>query len=233
MNSVITYILAMICLLPATVGAIRYKRIDVRHVPLVFMMLLDVAMETIYRMKIHAGLAFNVYLTVNFALYLYLASGSKYVSNIFMWALVWVSIMIGSLNYVFFDVLCKPFLNEQSNLTLLHSIYLLCYVSVVALFISIKILSKQIIEINSKLTKNFWFWAGISFILYNAYTLLIFGENIFALSNTSYGKTIGVIHHFVNVAYYLFLTVAILKASNNTVPFSIKFSNNKISGYPV
>ena len=89
--------------------------------------------------------------------------------------------------------------------------YLLCFVSAIMLYVSINILSRQTIAIKYKLINNCWFWISSFSIIYNAFTLLIFGLYFFAMFNTPKGKAIGDIQHFANLVCYLFFAVAIIK----------------------
>ena len=79
------------------------------------------------------------------------------------------------------------------------------------LYVSINILSRQTIAIKYKLINNCWFWISSFSIIYNAFTLLIFGLYFFAMFNTPKGKAIGDIQHFANLVCYVFFAVAIIK----------------------
>jgi hypothetical protein len=94
---------------------------------------------------------------------------------------------------------------------LLAFYYLLCYVSAAMLIISIDILSRQTMAIKYKMVNNFWFWLSSFSIIYNAFTLLVFGLYIFAMSDTPKGKAIGTIQQISNTVCYMFFIVAMLK----------------------
>lgn len=198
--------MAMACLLPTVAGIYRYNKIDKKYHPFIFMMMLDVVIELIIFSAVKfPGLAkfsrvlVNLYMHLNFDLFLYFAYINKYLSKKTMQVLIVIALVIGIINYIYYGTLFKPFF------------YLLCFVSGVMLIISTDILSRQIMVIKYKLINNFWFWVSSFSIVYNAFTLLIFGLYVFAMFNTPNGKAIGSIQHFVNAACYIFFTVAIFR----------------------
>jgi hypothetical protein len=206
MNADITYMLAMSCVLPALVGIYRYNKIDRKYHPFIYMMILTALIETIFYLaeKFPAfgrfpRLAVNVYMLVNFLLFLYFVYINGYLGKkMFPWLIVAAS-----------AVFLANFIYEQSILKTF--IYLLCFVSALMLIISIDILSRQTMAIKYKLVNNCWFWISSSSIVYNAFTLLIFGLYFFAMRDTPKGKAIGVIQHFANALCYIFFAVAMLK----------------------
>ena len=206
MNEDITYFMAMTCILPAATGVYKYKRIDKKYHPFIFMMLLDVLIETIIYLAIKftglqraSRLAVNLYMHLNFGLFLYFVYINNYLTKKAMQLLIVIAVFIGIFNYIYYGTLFTPFF------------YLLCFASAAMLIISIDILSRQILVIKDKLVNNSWFWISSFSILYNAFTLLIFGLYFFALFDTPNGKAIGIIQHFVNVACYVFFAVAIFR----------------------
>lgn len=207
MNKDVTYLMAMTCVLPAAIGIYMYKRIDKKYHPFIYMMLLDVIIETIVYLPLKfsglAGvsrLAVNLYTYLNFGLFIYFVYINKYLTKKAMQLLITIAAIIGIFNFIYAGTLSTPFFY-----------YLLCFVSAVMLIISIDILSRQIMEIKDKLANNFWFWASSFSILYNSFTLLIFGLYVFAMFETPNGKAIGSIQHFVNATCYVFFGVAIFR----------------------
>ena len=206
MNADITYILAMSCVLPALIGIYRYNKIHSRYHPFIQMMILAVLIETIIYISIkfpkYGGywqLAVNIYTLVNFALFLYFTQINGYLSKKAMQWLLAVACLVCLFNYLYEHTVLKTFF------------YLLCFVSAIMLYVSINILSRQTIAIKYKLINNCWFWISSFSIIYNAFTLLIFGLYFFAMFNTPKGKAIGDIQHFANLVCYLFFAVAIIK----------------------
>ena len=206
MNADITYILAMSCVLPALIGIYRYNKIHSRYHPFIQMMILAVLIETIIYISIkfpkYGGywqLAVNVYTLVNFALFLYFTQINGYLSKKAMQWLLAVACLVCLFNYLYEHTVLKTFF------------YLLCFVSAIMLYVSINILSRQTIAIKYKLINNCWFWISSFSVIYNAFTLLIFGLYFFAMFNTSRGKAIGDIQHFANLICYIFFAVAIIK----------------------
>lgn len=206
MNADITYLMAMSCVLPAAAGIYKYKGINSRYHPFIYMMILDVVVETIYYLAFKfpelgrfPQVTVNIYMVLNFGLFLYFVYINDYLSKKAMQLFVAIALLFGVFNYIYLGTIYAPFF------------YLLCYVSAIMLIISIDILSRQIMAIKEKLTDNFWFWVSSFSILYNAFTLLIFGLYIFAMFDTPNGKAIGIIQHFVNVACYVFFAVAIYR----------------------
>jgi hypothetical protein len=206
MNADITYILAMSCVLPALTGIYRYHKIHSKYHPFIQMMILAVLIETIIYISIkfpkYGGywqLAVNIYTFVNFALFLYFTNINGYLSKRWMQWLLAIGAVVCVFNYMYEHTVLKTFF------------YLLCFVSAIMLIISIDILSRQTMVIKNKLINNCWFWISSFSIIYNAFTLLIFGLYYFAMFNTPKGKAIGEIQHFANLICYLFFAVAIIK----------------------
>jgi hypothetical protein len=206
MHEDIVYLMAMSCVLPAVTGIYKYKRTDKKYHPFIYMMILDVIMETIYFLDIKfpgAGgispLAVNLYMHLNFGLFLYFVYINSYLTKKAMQLLIIIAVLIGIFNYIYYGTLFTFFY------------YLLCFVSAVMLIISIDILTRQIMEIKYKLVNNFWFWVSSFSIIYNSFTLLIFGLYVFAMFDTPNGKAIGSIQHFVNAVCYVFFAVAIFR----------------------
>ena len=196
----------MSCVIPATTGIYRYRCIDKKYHPFIYMMVLDVVIETVYYLAFRFEgmekitlLAVNTYMHLNFALFLYFVYVNRYLSKRGVKYLMATALMTGGFNYIYNGTLFAPFY------------YLLCFVCIIMLIVSIDILSRQIMEIKDKLVNNFWFWVSSFSILYNAFTLLIFALFLFAMGNTPNGKAIGSIQHFVNVGCYVFYAVAIWK----------------------
>ncbi len=206
MNADITYILAMSCVLPALIGIFRYHKIHSRYHPFIQMMILAVLIETIIyisnKFPKYGGywqLAVNIYTLLNFILFLYFTQVNAYLSKRAMKWLLAVGCAVCVFNFVYEDTVLKTFF------------YLLCFVSAIMLIISIDILSRQTMAIKHKLVNNFWFWFSSFSIIYNAFTLLIFGLYFFAMFNTPKGKAIGEIQHLANLVCYIFFAIAILK----------------------
>jgi hypothetical protein len=206
MDGAVTYALAMSCLLPAVAGMVRYNKVPRTYHPFIYMMLLTVVVETmVYVIRKTAyshywPLAVNLYTLFNFTLFLYFVSSNGYIRSKSRQRLYITALAVCLFNFIY------------EGYTVLHNFfYLLCYVSSVMLIISIDILSRQTMAIKYKLVNNFWFWFSSFSIIYNAFTLLIFGLYFFAMFQTPKGKTIGNIHHFANLVCYLFFTLAIFK----------------------
>ena len=198
--------LAMSCVFPALIGIYRYYKIHSKYHPFIQMMILAVLIETIiyFSMKFpkygsYWQLAVNIYTLINFALFLYFTQINGYLSKKAMQWLLAIACIVSVFNYIYEHTILKTFF------------YLLCFVSAIMLIISIDILSRQTMAIKYKLINNCWFWISSFSIIYNAFTLLIFGLYYFAMFNTPKGKAIGEIQHFANLICYLFFAVAIIK----------------------
>ena len=196
----------MCCVLPAGVGIYRYNRIDRRYHPFIYMMIITAVIETIYYLALKfpafgrfPRLAVNVYMLVNYALFLYFVYSNGYLNKrVMQWLLV-TAFLVCLINYLYLATFLATFY------------YLLCYVSGVMLIISIDILSRQTMAVKYKMVNNFWFWLSSISIIYNAFTLLVFGLYFFAMSDTPKGKAIGAIQQFSNTVCYMFFIVAMLK----------------------
>ena len=206
MNVDIRYLLSMSCVLPAVVGIYRYNKIDRKYHPLIYMMMLTAVIETIFyialkfaALHIPTRFVVNIYMLVNFFLFLYFVQINNYISKrALQWLLVFAGI-ICLFNYIYERTFLKAFP------------FLLCYVSAVMMIISIDILSRQIMVIKQKLANNFWVWVSIFSIIYNAFTLLIYSQLFFAVTNKQNVNPIANIHHFANLVCYVFFAVAIFK----------------------
>lgn len=206
MNKIIENILSLMCFVPACLGIIIYKRVDKKFHPFIFMMILDFLIEFIFNTILQFSatryfnqLIINFYMVLNFFLYLYFVCINDFISKKIMIIFISMCIPIAVFNGIYNRTILTTFF------------YLLSFVSTVMLFISIDILSKQILVINKRMKNNCWFWISSFSILYNAFTLLIFGLYFFSLFNTPNGKTTFIIHHFVNAFCYLFFAFGIYK----------------------
>jgi hypothetical protein len=206
MNADITYLMAMSCALPAAVGIYKYTGIDRKYHPFIYMMVLDAVIETIYylayRLQVpgkFTQLAVNIYMLLDFGLFMYFVFINGYLGKKPLQGFLAGAVFVSIFNAVYTGTIFTAFF------------YLLCYVSAVMLIVSIDILSRQIMATKEKLIDNFWFWVSSFSILYNAFTLLIFGLYFFAMSDSPNGKAIGGIQHFVNMACYVFFALAIYK----------------------
>lgn len=206
MDAALTYIMAMSCTIPAAAGIYRYKRIGNKFHPFIFMMLFDMVIETVFYLSIRfpamgnfPQLAVNVYILINFALFLYLVHINNYLSKKLMQLLFAAAMVIAVAHSIYAGTVFK-------TLTVLF-----CFIWSVNLIISIDILSRQIMALNEKLFNNFWFWVSSAYILYNAFNLLVFIPVFFTTMDAPNGKAIGNIQHFVNVACYLFYAIAIFR----------------------
>lgn len=206
MNADITYMLAMSCVLPATVGIFRLNKIDKKFHALVYMMILVALLETWIYLGVKypslsglSRLPINIYMLLNLGLFLFFIHSNGHLSKNKMQLLMAAALAVAVFDYIIYNSVSKLFL------------YLLCFVSVVMLIISIDILSRQIMEIKYKLVNNFWFWFSSASVLYNAFNFLIFGVIVFSLWETKNGQSIADIQHFTNALSYVFFTVAIIK----------------------
>jgi hypothetical protein len=170
------------------------------------MMILTAVIETIYYLAAKFSgfgqlprLAVNTYMLVNFALFLHFVNINGYLSKKSLRWMFAVAVLVCLINYIYLQTFLAAFY------------YLLCYVSAIMLIISIDILSRQTMAIKYKLVNNFWFWLSSFSIIYNAFTLLIFGLYFFTMRDTPKGKAIGVIQHFSNTVCYIFFALAMLK----------------------
>ncbi len=206
MNKVIENILSLMCFLPACLGIFKYKRIEKKLHPFIFMMILDFLIEFTFNSVLKFSvtryfnqLIVNLYMLLNFSIFLYLVFINGFISKKLMLIFISISVPIAVFNAIYNGTILTTFF------------YLLSFVSTVMLFISIDILSKQILVINKRMTDNCWFWISSFSILYNGFTLLIFGLYFFSLFNTPDGRTTFIIHHFVNATCYVFFAIGIFK----------------------
>jgi hypothetical protein len=196
------------CVLPAAVGMYRYNKMDSKYHPFIYMMILTMLIETIiyssnkFKFAGYGGfwqLAVNIYMLLNFGLFLYFTKTNGYLNKRVMQGLLVLACIVSVFNYFYEHTVLRTFF------------YQLCFVSVTMLLISIDILSRQTMAIKYKLVNNFWFWFSSFSIIYNALTLLVFGLYFFAMHDSPKAKAIGVIQSFTNTICYIFFAVAMLK----------------------
>jgi hypothetical protein len=206
MDADIKYVLAMSCVLPAVAGIYRLKKIDKKFHAFIYMMILVAVLETWIYLGIKypalsslSRLPINIYMLLNLALFLFFIYSNGYLNKKKMQLLIAAALAVAIFDYIIYNSVYNLFL------------YLLCFVSVVMLIISIDILSKQIMEIQYKLVNNFWFWFSGASVLYNSFNFLIFGVLVFSLIETKNGKSVADIQHFTNAFSYLLFTIAIFK----------------------
>jgi hypothetical protein len=207
MNTDIQFLMGMTCALPAIIGLYRYKRMDEKFHPFVMMMILTVMVELIsylrYKVSLFqkiAPIAVNLYMLVNFGLFIYFIWKNKYLKKIPAQLFMLLSIFIAVYNQ-----------NYNNSLFRLWY-YVIFFVSTVMLFVSVDILSRQMLAVKVKPAKNFWFWFSSISVLYNAYNMLIFGDLCFALFSAQVGEASAMIQHYVNMVCQILFAVAMIKA---------------------
>lgn len=205
MNQKTEFLLGLSCLLPMLYYLFYFNRIDKRYQFLFYLLLTDVAIEILNNTNTQQFLwidtfkkcYFNIYLFINFLVFLWLVYKNKYTGK----TLIALTVSIALAVFIANGLLEKSF-NA-------YFFFFLCYVSSIMLFISIKILSAQIFETSKSWYKNFWFLFSSACILYHSFTVLIFGLFYFSLFDTPNGRSVVYIHHFINVFYYLLMLWAI------------------------
>ncbi len=210
MNSDAAYILAMSAVLPAIVGAVRYKKIDPRYHPFIYMLVLVPLVETIVYISLKTAiyngfskLCINLYLLASFGVFLSLVYKNGYLSRKMGLYFAGALLLTTLVNLV---IVGTPFV-------ILY--YMLCLADCLILFISIDILSKQMMAVKTSLVKNCWFWISSLYVVQHAYSLLLFGIFIFGLSTSIPNiKAIFTIYKVVNAACYLLFIIAVLRIPN-------------------
>jgi hypothetical protein len=185
-------------------GFYKYKKIEQKYHPFIYMIVADFLVEAInftikymFEIKHPPQFYFNFYLIIYFYFFMKLA----YLNN-------FVTKKTRKILFIFLAIvaICNTILNGGVN-----EIYRLVFVfsATVTLYIYTNILSVQILEVNTKITKNFWFWASSFSILYNAFLILLFNLVFFSFAKTPNGRVILNIHYYINAITYLFFTYAI------------------------
>jgi hypothetical protein len=206
------YLFAMTCVLPALVGFYLYRKMQPRYHLLIYMMLLDAVTETIVFIGIKntsftpiADCWTNAYMIITLSFFLTFVKRNGYIKKQLLWVFVAVAVILA----------VYEFYKEGSPFQTFYSL-LLFYMYGVTLFIAINILSKQVTVVNTRLSRNFWFWAGCLFIVQNAYGVFVFGIYHFALLEPIDNKMIGMLTTSVNaVCYCLFAVVMFLVPKRN------------------
>jgi hypothetical protein len=207
-------ILGMSCIIPCIVGIIKYTKIEKKYIFFIYIMWLDffvefsnIILKKVFLIK-NTTFGINTYLIINFIFFLILILQNKFIQKKIVFILIALSIIIAVGNNLYNNSFSK------------FNFFVLCFVSICKLFISIHILSRQIFETYIKPLNNFWFLFSCCAIVYDAFTLLIFGLYFFSLFSTEGGRTVVYIHHFINVFCYLFFAFVILK-----IPKKVSFYN--------
>jgi hypothetical protein len=215
MSKELEFTLAMACVIPAIVGLLKWKQIHSSFHPFIYMMWLVVLNELIVRLlgslpnyTNFRFLVINIYMLFNFGMFLWLIVNHQFMRRKSSLWFFGMAICVGLANYFYTHLILQTFY------------YLLCFVSVVMLFFSIDILSKQVTSVKTKLNDNFWFWFSSISIVYNAFTLLIFASIIFALSKPL-AEGIGAIEHFINPVCYILFAIALFRLANKEPKLSI------------
>jgi hypothetical protein len=204
-------ILGLSCIIPSIIGIVKYKQLDKKYYYFIYLMWLDFLTEfSIIILKrvfliTNANFVVNYYLVINFIFFLVFIWQNKFITKQLVFILTASALIVTVLNHIY----NKSFFD--------FNFFILCFVSICKLFISIHVLSNQIFETNTKPLKNFWFLFSCCAIIYDAFTLLIFGLYFFSLFSTAGGRTVLYIHHFVNVFCYLFFAFIILKIPKKRV----------------
>lgn len=225
MNIDAAYILAMSALLPAVVGAVRYKKIDARYHPFIYMLLLVPLVETIVYISLKTGvyngfskLCLNLYLLASFGFFLSLVHRNGYLNRKMGFCFAGALLVTTLVNLI---IVGSPFV-------ILY--YMLCLADCLILFISIDILSKQMMAVKTSLVKNCWFWISSLYVVQHAYGLLLFGIFIFGLSTISPNiQAIFTIYKVVNAACYLLFIIAVLRIPNKKGADIYQMSQNSLT----
>jgi hypothetical protein len=198
-------ILGLSCIVPGIIGIVKYKQLEKKYHYFIYIIWIDFLTEfcNIVLKKVflipRTNFVVNYYLVINFIFFLVFIWQNKFIQKKLAIVLIGLSIVITVVNH-FYNTSFTDF-----------NFFTLCFVSTCKLFISIHVLSNQVFETNIKPLKNFWFLFSCCAIIYDAFTLLIFGLYFFSLFSTSGGRTVVYIHHFINVFCYLFFAFVILK----------------------
>jgi hypothetical protein len=197
------YLFAMSCVLPALVGFYLYRKMQPRYHLLVYMWLLDAITETIVFIGKNnitftpiADFWTNAYMIITLSFFLNFVKRNGYIKKQLYWILIAAAVILA----------VYEFYKEGSPFQTFYSL-LLFYVYGVTLFISINILSKQVTVVNTRLSHNFWFWAGCLFVVQNAYGVFVIGIYHFALFETIDGEMIGILTTCVNVVCYCLFAI--------------------------
>ncbi len=214
MTKILQQILGFTCLIPCIIGLYKHKKIEQKYHPFIYMVIADFLIEVInifikytFKVVFLSDLHFNLYMFISFYFFMKLA----YLNN-------FITKKIRNILFICwgFFAICNTILNES-----FIELYRLVFVfsAIVSLYIYTNILSVQILEVNTKITKNFWFWASSFSILYNAFLILLFNLVFFSFAKTPNGRAILNIHYYINAITYLVFAYAIY-----IIPEKIEFN---------
>lgn len=204
MTKLLQQILGFTCLIPSIVGLYKHKKIERKYHLFIYMVMLDFFIEVInflikytFKSTFLSDVHLNIYLLIYFYLFMKLA----YINN-FISKKTRSTLLVFLLLVTIFNILINGnFIDFYRFAFGVSATIVLC--------IYTHILSVQVLEVNTKITKSFWFWVSSFSILYNAFLILLFSIVFFSFANTPSGRTILKIHYFVNAITYLFFAYAI------------------------
>ena len=115
MNEDIRYLLATVCVFPAAIGIYKYKRVNSSFHPFIYMMLLDVIVETIIYIYIKFPqlghkqfIAVNIYMLLNFFLFLSLVTSYNYLNKKGAVVLFVIAVIFGTGNFIYSKTALDP-----------------------------------------------------------------------------------------------------------------------------
>lgn len=210
----LTELSAFSCVLPAIIGSVKYKRMDAKFHPFVWIMYLSVITET------------SIYIirqTQNYAHTYCAVANSYYIINVLLFLLffkrlaiiskpVFICLSILSLaNLLGFMYYFSPINSILLNATVLYDTILLA--------LTVTLLSKQVFVFNIPFHLNTLFIIGGMFLFYTAFS--VFLNIIYLLGlKTEFNSFLFNIHRYVNLVTYLVFAWALICVPVKVFSFS-------------
>jgi hypothetical protein len=206
MNKDFQFILAMTCIIPAAVGIIRFKKMDTRFQPLVYILILVVCTEICERI---AGSYFNTLAFPN------LIANVFIVINVILHVWFFYSVRVIQKRQAIFYILVfiLAFIGEGIYLGSFFSLYeialILSYIIILLLCINGTVM--QIYKQQYKWWEDGLFIFCAINIMFSAYVIFSFSLRFFGVpTNAPINKSIASMYHYINAGCYLLTLWALL-----------------------
>ncbi len=210
MNSQLTFFLAFFCVVPATVGAIIYKRVAVKYLPFIYIMWLTLATELtarcgiIMHQKVIITTAYNLYYPVSFSCFVLFFYNMQLIKNRKMaYVLIALSLLAWSGAWLYYKTWLITF------------VFSYLFNGIIIIVLSIELLSQQVLQYKKALLRNFLFWMPATCILqFGVYIFITTAMMLVTVSPQFRGRLFS-IFMIVNACSYLLYAFALLCLHQN------------------
>ena len=203
-SSTLALLLAMTCILPALAAAVQWKKADTRFQAFLILMITGFVVEAIaFTGSTHGQrwilkLIYNCMLLVELVLFMQFFYRIKTIGLTEKYVLLAVAAMVWVPGMLLTDPLKKV------------NYYTAVIYAVLLLFYGVRLLSRQVLEINVPLIKNPLFLLAVPIIIYYSFFILSTGLMLLGLGNNTYATTVASLQKIFNAVCNLMYATAIL-----------------------